>query len=120
MQCLAAVSHWVKEVRIALAFAAIIASSILAPATPSQSAEDRAVAPVLTANIFGIDDRERHNRAPRTPYGAIVLIIDPTTDKAGTGFLIAPCYMMSALHVVMSGFDLAARRYPSVRYQYTL
>jgi len=72
------------------------------------------------ANLFETDDRQRLDRLPGTASGSIVLIVDPTTDKAGTGFMIAPCYMMSALHVVLSDFDLTARRYPSVRYEYTL
>lgn len=72
------------------------------------------------ANLFETDDRQPQDRTPGTASGSIVLIVDPTTDKAGTGFMIAPCYLMSALHVVLSDFDLRSRRYPTVRYEYTL
>lgn len=110
-----------RAIRVA---SALIATLVLAMLGPHSSAlpagGQQGAGSVLMANIFEVDDRERHDRVAGTPYGGIVLIVDPTTDKAGTGFLIAPCYVMSALHVVLSEFDLGARRYPSVRYQYTL
>ncbi|NBC32146.1 MAG: hypothetical protein GVY13_05660 [Alphaproteobacteria bacterium] len=90
-------------------------------AVPAQASADIGrSAPTRLANLFESDDRQRWPRTPGTPAGGIVLIVDPTTDKAGTGFLIAPCYAMSALHVVLSDFDLTARRYPNVRYEYTI
>ena len=71
-------------------------------------------------NVFGSDDRIRALRRPGSAAGQIVLIVDPTTDKAGTGFLIAPCYAMSALHVFLSEYDVQSRSTPGVLYAYTV
>lgn len=98
---------------------ALLAWLVWMSALPGQTvgAEDFVI---RLANLFETDDRQRWPRNPGTPAGSIVLIVDPTTGKAGTGFLFAPCYAMSALHVVLSDFDLMAWRDPNVRYEYTI
>ena len=106
--------------RAALMLAAMTGLSLLASPSIALSQDRVHGGPIIAVNLFETDDQERHIRLPQTASGSIVLIIDPTTDKAGTGFLIAPCYAMSALHVVLSDFDVSVRRYPSVRYEYTL
>lgn len=91
------------------------AADPLAPPGPG-----RPLAGLHRVNIFGEDDRSRDLRRPGSAAGRIVLIVDPTTDKAGTGFLIAPCYAMSAMHVVLSDYDLGARAGPGVNFAYTV
>jgi V8-like Glu-specific endopeptidase len=75
---------------------------------------------IRPVNVFGTDDRRQEERRRGSDAGRIVLITDPTTNKAGTGFLIAPCFAMSALHVVLSDYDLDVRADPSVAFQYTV
>ena len=93
----------------------------LAPRAPIDRAPGIGSAPgVIQANVFGEDDRVRALRHPGSSAGQIVLIVDPTTDKAGTGFLIGRCYAMSALHVFLSDYDMQSRSTPGVLYTYTV
>lgn len=98
---------------VVLAAAAAVAGAPPLPDPPMPA--DGAIRPV---NIFGSDDRRLEERRPGTDFGRIVLISDPTTQKAGTGFLVAPCYAMSAMHVVLSDYDLNVRAYPSTAFEY--
>jgi hypothetical protein len=103
-----------------LAFLPVLAGPALAdPAAPAPRIADR-TSGFAPANVFVEDDRVRALRRAGTAAGRIVLIVDPTTDKAGTGFLIAPCYAMSALHVFLSEYDMQARSTPGVTYAYTV
>jgi lipoprotein NlpI/V8-like Glu-specific endopeptidase len=51
---------------------------------------------------FGDDDRVGHAREKGTLYGAIGLVVhsDGIETEAGTGFLVSPCHIMTAYHVV--------------------
>jgi lipoprotein NlpI/V8-like Glu-specific endopeptidase len=51
---------------------------------------------------FGTDDRIDQARIKGTPYGAIGLVAydDGTSGRLGAGFLVAPCYIMTAHHVI--------------------
>lgn len=75
---------------------------------------------VSPANIFVEDDRQLIRRDSTASSGAVVLIVDPTTNKAGTGFLISPCLVMSAIHIVLSDFDLSTRTAPRAQYEYVV
>lgn len=57
---------------------------------------------VPTAWAAGDDDRLSINRIKGTPMGAIgmVLRLDADGAEAGTGFLVSPCHVMTAAHVV--------------------
>ncbi|HVO02475.1 MAG TPA: tetratricopeptide repeat protein [Candidatus Cybelea sp.] len=60
-----------------------------------------AAAQVLAAG-FGTDDRIEQPRVKGTFYGAIGLVVHTTglETEAGTGFLVSPCHVMTAYHVV--------------------
>jgi|GEM_PF-2299625 len=103
-----------------LAFGWSVPPPAAAPQAPPAPRAHDAGAAVQPANVFGTDDRRLAERRRGSDAGRIVLITDPTTSKAGTGFLIAPCYAMSAMHVVLSDYDLDARADPSVTYEYTV
>jgi|AraplaMF_Col_mMF_1032025.scaffolds.fasta_scaffold00104_50 tetratricopeptide (TPR) repeat protein/V8-like Glu-specific endopeptidase len=51
---------------------------------------------------FGADDRVPRAREKGTLYGAIGLVVhsDGIESEAGTGFLVSPCHVMTAYHVV--------------------
>jgi tetratricopeptide (TPR) repeat protein/V8-like Glu-specific endopeptidase len=51
---------------------------------------------------FGADDRVARVREKGTLYGAIGLVVhsDGIESEAGTGFLVSPCHVMTAYHVV--------------------
>ncbi len=51
---------------------------------------------------FGPDDRVAKTREKGTIYGAIGLVVHSTNieTEAGTGFLVSPCHVMTAYHVV--------------------
>jgi tetratricopeptide (TPR) repeat protein/V8-like Glu-specific endopeptidase len=51
---------------------------------------------------FGEDDRVSRSREKGTLYGAIGLVVhsDGFGSEAGTGFLVSPCHVMTAYHVV--------------------
>jgi lipoprotein NlpI/V8-like Glu-specific endopeptidase len=51
---------------------------------------------------FGSDDRVDRTREKGTPYGAIGLVAydDGVNGRLGAGFLVAPCYIMTAHHVI--------------------
>jgi lipoprotein NlpI/V8-like Glu-specific endopeptidase len=51
---------------------------------------------------FGDDDRVAKLREKGTIYGAIGLVVhsDNIETEAGTGFLVSPCHVMTAYHVV--------------------
>jgi tetratricopeptide (TPR) repeat protein/V8-like Glu-specific endopeptidase len=51
---------------------------------------------------FGTDDRVARTRDKGTLYGAIGLMVHSTgfESEAGTGFLVSPCHVMTAYHVV--------------------
>jgi lipoprotein NlpI/V8-like Glu-specific endopeptidase len=51
---------------------------------------------------FGADDRVARSREKGTLYGAIGLVVHSTglESEAGTGFLVSPCHVMTAYHVV--------------------
>ena len=59
---------------------------------------------VATGNAagFGTDDRIPQKREKGTVYGAIGLVVhsDGAQTEAGTGFLVSPCHVMTAYHVV--------------------
>ncbi|HVZ02819.1 MAG TPA: tetratricopeptide repeat protein [Dongiaceae bacterium] len=51
---------------------------------------------------FGADDRVDRHRVKGSVYGAIGLVVheDGLSTEAGTGFLVSPCHVMTAYHVV--------------------
>ena len=51
---------------------------------------------------FGSDDRVERHRVKGSVYGAIGLVVheDGMSTEAGTGFLVSPCHVMTAYHVV--------------------
>jgi tetratricopeptide (TPR) repeat protein len=51
---------------------------------------------------FGADDRLDRHRVKGSVYGAIGLVVheDGMSTEAGTGFLVSPCHVMTAYHVV--------------------
>ncbi len=51
---------------------------------------------------FGDDDRLAETREKGTIYGAIGLVVHSNgfETEAGTGFLVSPCHVMTAYHVV--------------------
>jgi tetratricopeptide (TPR) repeat protein/V8-like Glu-specific endopeptidase len=51
---------------------------------------------------FGADDRVPRAREKGTMFGAIGLVVHSTGlgSEAGTGFLVSPCHVMTAYHVV--------------------
>ena len=51
---------------------------------------------------FGADDRVPRAREKGTLYGAIGLVVHSNgiESEAGTGFLVSPCHIMTAYHVV--------------------
>ncbi|HVT53020.1 MAG TPA: tetratricopeptide repeat protein [Dongiaceae bacterium] len=51
---------------------------------------------------FGTDDRVDRHRVKGSVYGAIGLVVheDGLSTEAGTGFLVSPCNVMTAYHVV--------------------
>ena len=51
---------------------------------------------------FGADDRVDRHRTKGSVYGAIGLVVheDGLSTEAGTGFLVSPCHVMTAYHVV--------------------
>jgi len=55
-----------------------------------------------TAAGFGSDDRVSRVREKGTLYGAIGLVVHSNgiESEAGTGFLVSPCHIMTAYHVV--------------------
>ncbi|WP_395015289.1 tetratricopeptide repeat protein [Dongia sp.] len=59
---------------------------------------------------FGGDDRVSRAREKGTPYGAIGLVEHKYGGGAGlgTGFLVAPCHVMTAYHVVASNGKVSA------------
>lgn len=66
-----------------------------------------ALAAVISIEIgqaagFGDDDRLAEAREKGTIYGAIGLVVhsDSIETEAGTGFLVSPCHVMTAYHVV--------------------
>jgi tetratricopeptide (TPR) repeat protein len=60
-----------------------------------------AALPVSAAG-FGADDRLAKSRDKGTIYGAIGLVVHSNNieTEAGTGFLVSPCHVMTAYHVV--------------------
>jgi tetratricopeptide (TPR) repeat protein/V8-like Glu-specific endopeptidase len=58
----------------------------------------------VTANAagFGADDRVDRHRVKGSVYGAIGLVVheEGFSTEAGTGFLVSPCHVMTAYHVV--------------------
>jgi tetratricopeptide (TPR) repeat protein/V8-like Glu-specific endopeptidase len=61
-----------------------------------------AAAGSASAAGFGDDDRVPQTREKGTMYGAIGLVVHSTgiESEAGTGFLVSPCHVMTAYHVV--------------------
>lgn len=61
-----------------------------------------AAVPHASAAGFGGDDRLAKPREKGTIYGAIGLVVhsDNIETEAGTGFLVSPCHVMTAYHVV--------------------
>jgi tetratricopeptide (TPR) repeat protein/V8-like Glu-specific endopeptidase len=57
---------------------------------------------VANAAGFGADDRVDRHRVKGSVYGAIGLVVheDGMSTEAGTGFLVSPCHVMTAYHVV--------------------
>src|ERR1700743_1355493 len=51
---------------------------------------------------FGADDRVDRHRVKGSVYGAIGLVVheEGMSTEAGTGFLVSPCNVMTAYHVV--------------------
>jgi tetratricopeptide (TPR) repeat protein/V8-like Glu-specific endopeptidase len=51
---------------------------------------------------FGADDRVDRHRVKGSVYGAIGLVVheEGFSTEAGTGFLVSPCHVMTAYHVV--------------------
>ena len=99
------------------ALAALLAVAYL---LPGSGRADETLGRVQPTNVFVEDDRQLMPRDNTSSSGAVVLIVDPTTNKAGTGFLVSPCLVISAIHIVLSDFDVAARSGPSVQFEYTV
>jgi tetratricopeptide (TPR) repeat protein/V8-like Glu-specific endopeptidase len=61
-----------------------------------------AAAHPVSAAGFGDDDRLAKSRDKGTVYGAIGLVVHSNNieTEAGTGFLVSPCHVMTAYHVV--------------------
>src|SRR5688572_14102553 len=57
---------------------------------------------IASAAGFGDDDRIARPREKGTIYGAIGLVVHSNGlgTEAGTGFLVSPCHVMTAYHVV--------------------
>jgi tetratricopeptide (TPR) repeat protein/V8-like Glu-specific endopeptidase len=57
---------------------------------------------VAGAAGFGDDDRVERHRVKGSVYGAIGLVVheEGMSTEAGTGFLVSPCHVMTAYHVV--------------------
>lgn len=72
-----------------------------------------AIAATHTASAagFGDDDRLSRSREKGTLYGAIGLVVhsDGLGTEAGTGFLVSPCHVMTAYHVVAGKGKLSER-----------
>ncbi len=62
------------------------------------------------ANAEAIDDRIAAPRDAGTPMGAIgmVLRLDATGSALGTGFLVSPCHVLTAAHVVAEADGISA------------
>ena len=60
---------------------------------------------------FGDDDRVSRLREKGTLYGAIGLVVhsDGIESEAGTGFLVSPCHVMTAYHVVAGKRKISER-----------
>jgi len=68
-----------------------------------------AAAPGFAAG-FGDDDRVPRVREKGTVYGAIGLVVhsNGVETEAGTGFLVSPCHVMTAYHVVAGKRKISA------------